>query len=47
MPDQPATTEEPPAGVKVDEPARTGAASDRLRTVLGLLEAEADSIASD
>lgn len=45
MPDQPAATEEPPAGVKVDEPARPGAASDRLRTDLRLLIAEADSIA--
>jgi len=45
MPDQPATTDDPPAGVKVDEPARTGAASDRLRTDLRLLIAEVDSIA--
>lgn len=44
MPAQPAATEEPP-GVKVDVPARQGAASDRLRTDLRLLIAEADSLA--
>lgn len=43
MPVQPATTEEP-AGVKVDEPARPGAASERLRTDLGLLVAEVDAL---
>lgn len=42
MPAQPANTEEPQVapGVKVDEPARQGAASSRLRTALALLEAE-------
>jgi HK97 family phage prohead protease len=44
MPVQPAITEEPP-GAKVNEPARPGAASDRLRTDLRLLIAEADFLA--
>ena len=43
MPAQPAATEEP-VGVKVDEPARQGAASERLRTDLHLLMAEVEAL---
>lgn len=48
MPAQSAATEEPQVApaVKVDEPARHGAASRRLRTDLDLFEAEVDSLST-